>query len=45
MKLFKYEIKYNNQSVGKLFYSRRQAKKHWNELWSRELYGYTISKL
>lgn len=42
MKIYKYELKWNNKSVGKNFFTKKEAKKEFNRLWGLELYGYTI---
>ena len=42
---FKWEIKYNNQSTGKMFFTKKECKQHWQNLWDKGLYGYTINKI
>ncbi len=44
-KQFKWKIQYNGQDVGKMFYTKKECKEHWQDLWDRCLYGYTISKI
>ena len=45
MKTYKWEVKYDNQSIGKLFFTKKECKQEWNTLWNRGLYGYTICKI
>ena len=44
-KQFKWKIQYQGRDVGKLFYTKKECKKHWCDLWSKGFYGYTITKL
>ena len=41
----KWKIQYNMTDVGKEFYTKKECKDHWNDLWKRGLYGYTIRKI
>jgi len=45
MKTFKWEVRFNNQSIGKYFFTKAECKKEWNKLWNANLYGYTIVKM
>ncbi len=44
-KQFKWKIQYNGMDIGKMFYTKKECKDHWQDLWNRNLYGYTISKI
>lgn len=45
MKRFNWEIKFNNQSIGKTFITKKEAKTEFNRLWDLGLYGYTLNKI
>nr|WP_299488692.1 hypothetical protein [uncultured Allomuricauda sp.] len=45
IKEFKWEVQYKGQSVGKNFFTKKEAVKEWNRLWNLNLYGYTVSKI
>lgn len=45
MKILKWQIKYNGMPTGKKYLTKKECKKAFNQLLSKGLYGYTISKI
>ena len=45
MKNYKWELKYNNKSIGTMFFNKADAKKEFKRLWNLNLFGYTLNKL
>lgn len=41
----KYRVLYNNQHIGKLFKTKKEAVKEVKRLIALNLYGYTVSKI
>mgnify|MGYP003651929893 FL=1 len=46
MTIFKWIIQYNgNDCDSKMFQTYKEAKDHWQKLWNRKMYGYTIKEI
>ena len=44
-RFLKWELKFNNQSIGKQFFTKSECKKEFKRLWKLNLYGYTIHEI